>query len=119
MGRVAESCATNSFTASTLVVMADETTKRMNDVKIGDKVEATDPATGNTVEATVSRVFLNDDHNLADILVREGNGGAATLHATQGHRFWDRTLDQWVFLTTAGGRCASYGRESIRRWSSN
>lgn len=99
LGRLAESCATNSFSAGTLVVMADGSAKPISQVKVGDKVEATDPTTGKAVAATVSHLFLNDDHSLADVLVRERDGATATLHATQGHRFWDRTLDEWVLAT--------------------
>jgi hypothetical protein len=93
------SCAANSFTAGTRVVMADGTTKAISQVKVGDKVEATDPATGRTVAATVAHLFLNDDHNLADVDVRQANGTSAVLHGTQGHRFWDQTLSEWVLAT--------------------
>jgi Pretoxin HINT domain len=92
-------CATNSFTAGTVVVMADGSTKAISQVRVGDKVEATDPATGKTVAATVSHLFLNDDHNLADVYVRQADGTSAALHATQGHRFWDQTLGAWVLTT--------------------
>ncbi len=41
------SCLTNSFTGDTLVLMADGTRKPIKDVKLGDKVMATDPITVN------------------------------------------------------------------------
>jgi RHS repeat-associated protein len=99
LGRLASSCARNSFTAGTLVVMADGTTKAISQVRLGDKVEATDPATGNTAAATVSHLFLNDDHNLADVVIRKSPGATVTLRSTQGHRVWDQTLGAWVFAS--------------------
>ena len=115
LGRLAESCATNSFTAGTLVVMADGTTKAISDVKIGDRVEATDPATGKTVAAIVSHLFLNDDRSLADVVVRQANGASAVLHTTQGHRFWDQSLGEWVLADQlrAGDALLSDGGSSV------
>jgi hypothetical protein len=79
--------------------MADGTAKPISQVRLGDKVEATDPATRKTVAASVLHLFLNDDHSLADVVVQQANGTAATLHATQGHRFWDQTLGEWVLAS--------------------
>ena len=39
-------CRSNSFVPATLVLMADGTTERIDDVQIGDMVMATDPETG-------------------------------------------------------------------------
>jgi hypothetical protein len=38
--------------------MADGTTLAISQVKVGDRVEATDPTTGKTVAATISQVFV-------------------------------------------------------------
>jgi hypothetical protein len=96
LGDLAESCATNSFTAGTMVLMADGSLLPISKIVVGDKVEATDPTTGKTVAATVSHLFINDDHNLAEVTVRDAGAATATLDATQGHRFWDVTRDAWV-----------------------
>nr|WP_308340505.1 MULTISPECIES: Hint domain-containing homing endonuclease [unclassified Streptomyces] len=44
----------NSFTPGTKVLMADGSTKPIEDVKVGDKVKATDPKTGETRIETVT-----------------------------------------------------------------
>ena len=90
-------CVRNSFSAATLVVMANGSVEPISQVKVGDKVESTDPATGKTVSATVSHLFVNDDHKLADVTVRNATGAVATLETTQGHRFWDVTRGAWIF----------------------
>jgi hypothetical protein len=90
------SCATNSFTGDTKVLLASGALVAISQIKVGDKVEATDPTTGKTVAATVSRLFMNDDHNLANVTVRVADGSLATLDGTQGHRFWDATQHAWV-----------------------
>ncbi|MFF3642186.1 RHS repeat-associated core domain-containing protein [Streptomyces sp. NPDC002564] len=48
------SCLANSFTPDTKVLMADGTARAIKDVKIGDKVTATDPKTGKTAAKTVT-----------------------------------------------------------------
>jgi len=105
------------------VLMADGTSKPISQVEVGDKVEATDPASGQNKAATVSHLFLNEDHDLADLVVRERNGATATLHSTAGHRVWDQTLKKWVttrnlrigdLLESKGG--SSVVVEAIRSW---
>lgn len=53
-GDLATSCA-NSFTADTPVTLADGTQEPIEDVKVGDKVLATDPYTGQTKAEPWSR----------------------------------------------------------------
>lgn len=95
-GDAALSCAKNSFTGDTAVVMADGTTRPIATIKPGDKVQTTDPVTGKVVIATVSKVYRNDDANLTDLAVRNASGAVASLHTTQHHRFWDVTRNGWV-----------------------
>ncbi|MFD3682359.1 RHS repeat-associated core domain-containing protein [Streptomyces sp. NPDC058613] len=47
-----KNCSSNSFAAGTLVLMADGSTKAINELQPGDKVLATDPETGQTVART-------------------------------------------------------------------
>lgn len=44
----------NSFTPGTKVLMADGSSKPIEDVKLGDKIFATDPETGETRVETVT-----------------------------------------------------------------
>jgi large repetitive protein len=54
----------HSFDAHTRVLMADGSTKPIKDITIGDKVKATDPATGKTDAKPVTKLYLNRDHDL-------------------------------------------------------
>src|SRR5205823_313881 len=82
------------------------------DITVGDKVTATDPATGKTAAESVTQLHLNLDTDLTDVAVaspaaaglagilaaRAGGirGPTAILHTTAHHPFWDSTARQWV-----------------------
>ncbi|MFE7333196.1 RHS repeat-associated core domain-containing protein, partial [Streptomyces sp. NPDC057565] len=100
----AGSClAPNSFTADTPVLMADGTRKPIKDIKIGDKVQATDPQTGETGPRTVTALIEgNGDKQLVDLTIDTGQAQSAktsSITATDGHPFWVPDLKKWV---TAG-----------------
>lgn len=88
-------CGGESFTPDTNVVMADGTTKPLDEVKVGDKVEATNPKSGKTTAQTVTAVWVNHDTDLMDVSVTVG-GKTSTIQATQHHLFWDATRHSWV-----------------------
>src|SRR5690606_7255829 len=50
----------NSFAPGTLVLMADGSRKPIEEIKVGDKVLATDPKTGETKAKTVTATILGD-----------------------------------------------------------
>ncbi len=75
--------------------MADGSAKPLDHVKVGDKVTATNPATGRTRSRTVTKVWVNHDTDLLDVTVRSG-GTTSVIHATQHHLFWDDTNRAWV-----------------------
>jgi hypothetical protein len=75
--------------------MADHTTKPIKDVKIGDKVLATDPATGKSTAQSVTRLHRNQDTDLADVTVVSA-GRATTLHTTWHHPFWNTDVGHWT-----------------------
>jgi RHS repeat-associated protein len=79
-----------SFDADTQVVMADGTTKPISEIKVGDRVLAADPETGERGARTVTAVMAHQDTVLE--LVTE-NGGQVTT--TENHRFWNATDKQW------------------------
>jgi RHS repeat-associated protein len=92
-----ESCPVrHSFAGSTLVVMADGSTKPIKDVKLGDKVKSTDPSTGADSDQSVVLLHDNHDTDLADVTVKAGDGTTSTLHTTWHHPFWDVTHQQWT-----------------------
>lgn len=93
--------------------MADGSTKQLDQVMVGDKVKATDPATGKTSGRTVIKVWINHDTDLMDVTattntwtearhlkpgdrLRTSDGRAATVAATvvvSGDRdMWDLTV---------------------------
>ncbi|WP_327313220.1 polymorphic toxin-type HINT domain-containing protein [Streptomyces sp. NBC_01235] len=93
--KVAGGCR-NSFDPRTEVLMADGTTKPIVDVRIGDKVVATDPKTGKRGPRAVTAELLNRDNDLVDLEVRGPDGKAVTIHTTSHHPFWDDTVHTWV-----------------------
>ncbi|MFH8420937.1 ricin-type beta-trefoil lectin domain protein [Streptomyces sp. NPDC018038] len=75
-------CRTNSFPGGTGVLMADGSHRAIRDVRIGDRVLATDPRTGSLRPQGVTDTFRHDTERLVDITV---DGGVLT--STIGHRF--------------------------------
>ncbi|MFB7215581.1 polymorphic toxin-type HINT domain-containing protein [Streptomyces sp. NPDC056255] len=97
----AGSClAHNSFTAGTPVLMADGSSKPIKDIKIGDKILATDPQTGETGPRTVTAFIEgNGEKQLVDLTIGTGqtqNAKTGNITATDGHPFWVPALHQWV-----------------------
>ncbi|MGV9560233.1 RHS repeat-associated core domain-containing protein [Streptomyces sp. NPDC003522] len=95
------SCAlANSFTGDTPVLMADGTRKAIKDVRIGDTVIATDPATGEGGPRKVTALIKGEgDKQLVDIALDTDSPAGSktgTITATDGHPFWVPALRQWV-----------------------
>jgi hypothetical protein len=81
-GVAAKAC---SFTGATVVLMAEGTKKPIEDIKVGDKVLATDPATGEQVAKTVEHVWVHDD-TVVDLVV-----DGEVIATTEDHPFWSVT----------------------------
>ncbi|MFJ2110965.1 ricin-type beta-trefoil lectin domain protein [Streptomyces sp. NPDC087850] len=125
------SCATgNSFAPGTLVLMADGTSKRIEDIRNGDKVLATDPVTGETTVETVSAEITGQGtKNLVQITITTAGDGDigsvnATVTATDGHPFWVPELNDWIdatdlkagqWLRTSAGTFVQI--TAIKRWT--
>ncbi|MEV4013114.1 polymorphic toxin-type HINT domain-containing protein [Nonomuraea angiospora] len=92
--------APNSFISGTRVLMADGSTKVIEDVKIGDRVIATDPATGQTKAEPVTALITGEGtKRLVKITVDiDGNRGTTTdtITATDNHPFWVPALRKWL-----------------------
>ena len=102
----------NSFAPATPILMADGTTRQIKDVKVGDKVTATDPTTGTTMAEPVTQLHLNLDTELTDLTLSATpepatkdaglrsaggiRGPTTTLHTTAHHPFWDATDQRWA-----------------------
>jgi RHS repeat-associated protein len=85
-----------SFTADTKIQLADGSRKPIKDVKIGDTVLSTDPATGKTTPRKVVAVYVNRDQALTDLTVKAANGAVSTIRTSQNHPFWDSDRQVWV-----------------------
>ncbi|MFH8724276.1 RHS repeat-associated core domain-containing protein [Streptomyces termitum] len=83
-------CPTNhSFLPGTAVLLADGSTKKIEDVDIGDEITTTDPSTGETVtRAVVGTIVTEDDKDFVDLTVTAADGTDASLVSTVTHPFW-------------------------------
>lgn len=93
----------NSFVPEQKILMADGSTKPIKDVKIGDKVVATDPETGTTETETVTAEIKGTGakHLVKVTIDTDGDEGAktASVTATDGHPFWVPELREWIDAT--------------------
>ncbi|WP_283133674.1 polymorphic toxin-type HINT domain-containing protein [Rhizohabitans arisaemae] len=92
--------ACSSFVPDTEVLMGDGTYKHIEDVKIGDKVLATDPETGKTAGKPVIVLISGEgDKELFQITVdTDGDLGNQTgvVTATAEHPFWVNDHSRWL-----------------------
>ncbi|GLW13202.1 hypothetical protein Misp01_83300 [Microtetraspora sp. NBRC 13810] len=90
----------NSFVPGTPVLMANGTSKPIEDVKAGEYVLATDPETGVTGPRPVTMLITgNGTKNLVKLTIDiDGTRGTATdvLTATDEHPFWIPALREWL-----------------------
>ncbi|MER5931556.1 polymorphic toxin-type HINT domain-containing protein [Streptomyces sp. NPDC002054] len=105
-GEKGETC--NSFVPGTKVLMADGSSKPIEDVQLGDEVVASNAESG-TVETqpVVAQIVGEGQKNLVEITIdTDGAKGDASekLTATDGHPFWAPALGKWLQATelTAG-----------------
>lgn len=108
-------CKKHSFLPKTKVLVANGKTKPIKDVKLGDKIIATDPKTGKTtVREVVRTITTEDDKYFVDLTItakQEGPGGeageetadkadgtpsTATLTSTVNHPFWSPSVKRWI-----------------------
>ncbi|MGW2061829.1 RHS repeat-associated core domain-containing protein [Streptomyces sp. NPDC001937] len=86
----------NSFTPDTAVRMADGTVKDIKKVKVGDKVLATNPKTGQTEARTVlATIITKNDKDFTELTVATSHGDAELI-ATDHHPFWSPSEHAWV-----------------------
>ncbi|HEX7168832.1 MAG TPA: RHS repeat-associated core domain-containing protein, partial [Acidimicrobiales bacterium] len=99
----------NSFTPSTRVVMADGTTRRITDVRVGYKVKAADPSSGRSGPRTVRAVIRGSGVKALVVLAT----ALGTVTATAEHPFWVENRSEWVDAEDirAGDRVRGIGGE--------
>jgi hypothetical protein len=84
------SCMAKSFSGDTRVLMADGSAKPIKDIKVGDKVLATDPKNGKKKPRKVTHVWVHKDQ-----LVNLNFTNGKHLTTTDDHPFWNETDRQW------------------------
>ncbi|RSS60534.1 hypothetical protein EF912_09720 [Streptomyces sp. WAC07061] len=85
----------NSFPAGTRVLMADGTMRAIEKIRIGDKVRATDPITGESGPRSVdATIYTPDDRDFTRITLDASIGGGS-LTATGNHPFWSAKTKAW------------------------
>ncbi|MFC4564970.1 polymorphic toxin-type HINT domain-containing protein [Nocardiopsis mangrovi] len=95
--RLLRACEANSFSAGTLVLMADGTRLAIEDVTEGDAVLATDPATGTTGPRAVTGLITGSgSKDLVEIRVNADGRAAGAVTATAEHPFWEESDGTWV-----------------------
>ncbi|MFJ9823669.1 polymorphic toxin-type HINT domain-containing protein [Streptomyces sp. NPDC101160] len=86
----------NCFLAGTDVLMADGSTKDIEDIRIGDEVAATDPETGESGSRKVTRLIRIDSDKYFNELTIATEDGPEKLTATHEHPFWSPSELKWV-----------------------
>ncbi|MDQ1698161.1 MAG: hypothetical protein QOG34_24, partial [Frankiaceae bacterium] len=90
----ARTCSVNSFTGSTMVLLADGHQIPISKVKPGMKVLATDPATSTTAARRVEGVIVHSgEHTMVDLRFADGS----KVVATDRHPFWDASTGQFTY----------------------
>jgi RHS repeat-associated protein len=84
------------FLAGTDVLMADGSTKDIEDIKLGDEVLATDPETGEEGARKVTRLIRTEDDKQFNTLSIATEDGIEKLTATHEHPFWSPSENRWV-----------------------
>jgi hypothetical protein len=90
------SCRTNSFAAGTAVMMADGSSKPIQDVHVGDQIANQDPENGQVQTHTVMATHITDnDHDFVELAVRTPTG-ISTIAVTVHHLFRDSSENSRV-----------------------
>lgn len=113
-------CRRNSFDAGTLVLMADGSHQRIEDVGLGDEVIATDPETGEQGPRKVVDLIRHGGlHTMVDVETSDGS----QVDATAEHPFWVVSDRGWVAaidlevgdtVLQAGGATLTVTRVQVR-----
>ena len=106
------SCALHSFVAGTPVLLADGSTKPIEQVVNGDVVETTDPSTGAVEQHEVVGTLVHSDEEQRTEVTLDSGG---SLVATDWHPVWVEEAGGWVAIgsLTAGEHLHSADGRSV------
>ncbi|MCF1598618.1 polymorphic toxin-type HINT domain-containing protein [Streptomyces muensis] len=87
----------HSFLPGTKVLLVDGKTKKIEQVKLGDKLVVTDPETGETkIREVVGTIVTEDDKHFVDLTIKTKSGKAESLVSTTTHPFWADSENAWI-----------------------
>ncbi|MCG8918770.1 type IV secretion protein Rhs [Actinokineospora sp. PR83] len=105
------SCTKHSFPPGTRVLMADGSTKPIEQVHVGDHVIATDPATGTSYDREVTTTWVHDNEpTRTELTFTDGS----TLAGTDWHPVWVADLGTWTPIAEV--RSGSWLKTSSGTW---
>ncbi|KJY40423.1 hypothetical protein VR46_27795, partial [Streptomyces sp. NRRL S-444] len=87
---------TNCFLAGTLVMMGDGSTKKIEDIEVGDEVLAADPRSGELGSRPVSRLIRAEGTRELNTLSIATSEGVEDLVTTRDHPFWSPSEQKWL-----------------------
>lgn len=94
-----DGCTANSFIGTTPVLMADGTTKPIDQVHVGDMIENAQPGaligTSDQQHQVTAVHVTHDDRAYTDVTIETGPG-TATITGTAYHLYWDATTRTWT-----------------------
>ncbi|MFG2986981.1 ricin-type beta-trefoil lectin domain protein [Streptomyces sp. NPDC048258] len=86
----------HSFLPGTEVLLADGSSKKIEDIEAGDVVLTTDPETGESYTKTVvDTIQTEDDKDFTELTVATEDGPSSII-ATDTHPFWIPELNEWI-----------------------
>jgi hypothetical protein len=89
----------HSFDGATKVMMADDRSKRIDQVKVGDKFADALPSeplgTKDQTHIVTAVHVTHTDHDYTDVTIRTPHGQAA-ITGTANHPYWDATTHKWT-----------------------
>ncbi|MEU5977150.1 RHS repeat-associated core domain-containing protein [Streptomyces sp. NPDC047315] len=89
-------CRTHSFLPGTQVLLADGSTKQIEDVSPGNEILTTDPKTGEeVVRKVVGTIVTEDDKDFVDLSIT-ADGVTSSLISTTTHPFWVESESDWI-----------------------
>ncbi|MCI3269601.1 polymorphic toxin-type HINT domain-containing protein [Streptomyces cylindrosporus] len=86
----------NCFLAGTKVLLADGSSKNIEDIELGDEVLSTDPDTGETNSQPVTALISTETDKHLNELSIEGPTGTHKITATAEHPFWVPSTGEWI-----------------------
>ncbi|MDX2676807.1 polymorphic toxin-type HINT domain-containing protein [Streptomyces sp. NY05-11A] len=87
----------HSFLPGTKVLLANGKSKPIEQVKLGDRITATEPKTGKTAaHEVVGTIVTEDDKHFVDLTIKGKSGQPETLVSTTTHPFWADSEKAWI-----------------------